>query len=517
MKKNISNIKKQASYFSFLLLILMMSCTKEFDFVPPAPNIVFNEGGVFVKTGLTVPGAPGGRNDIVYRLQALEGVSSLKISLSINNGAPSTLLNRAYDGSQAVIEETFSYINTATLGDKLNFTFELTDAKGTISIPSTYLIDVGDLFTVTSTTHLGVQVDEIKGTINKPLTLNASRRYLLGGSLDGASGSVFITPEGSLTIPAGTRIYARTYTDAKKAELVVNGTITLQGTAASPVFITSDKELNMSGSAPGDWTGISFGQTSKGQVRYLRVEFAGNPGPNARDGAFNFLQTTTNLDIAFVQAFRSSSEGYRFRGGNVNLKNAVATECASHGFRLDDESTVVYNGKGQFWIVNYTGTSSIELIHLRDGAKGLLSNITMVGPGTIGTAMRVRDAAPFASVRLFNALAAFNATGIRFSSTFSGPFAIGNDPIMAHGRYFSNTANYHSTTTAFNNQLNNTTDVVAGISAGNFVPTTAPTGVNAQTIDSFFEAVDFIGAVKDAASDWTANGSWCKNSDGTIR
>jgi hypothetical protein len=387
---------------------------------------------------------------------------------------------------------------SASTGQQLTLSFVLVDMLNKQSSPSVFTINVQDTptYTITTITHLGVSVEEIKGIINKNVTLDATKKYLLTGNLDGTTGVVGVATNGTLTIPAGTKIYANTST-AFKAELTVSGVVNMQGSANNPIVFTSDKELNaVPNGTAADWEGLTFLGTASGTVQYVRAEFAG--AASSRDAAFNFSLTTTSLTVNYVQSYNSGREGFRFRGGNVQIKYAVATNSVAESFRLDDEAGAVYNGKGQFWIANHN--SNTESIIIRDGSSGLLANVTIIGNNNTNNALRVRDAN--SKVRIFNTIAAFNGTGLRF---FAAPttFDIADNPVMAHGRYFSNASNYHSTTTTYDTQLNNATDAVVGIAIGDYVPDAAPTGIDASTIDAFFTNVNFIGAVQNTVNDWT--------------
>ncbi|NJO02147.1 MAG: hypothetical protein HC880_11070, partial [Bacteroidia bacterium] len=87
------------------------------------------------------------------------------------------------------------------------------------------------------------------------------------------------------------------------------------------------------------------------------------------------------------------------------------------------------------------------------------------------------------------------------------PFAVTDNPVMAYGRYFENASNYHSTTSAFDTQLENLVTPVPGIAPGDYIPDVAPTGLDVNaSIDTWFTPVDFIGAIKclsGLTSTWT--------------
>jgi hypothetical protein len=427
-----------------------------------------------------------------------EGLKELRISATGAGITPTQVVIPASGLTPSPYDYTYTVPLTATPSQQLVLSFVLVDNLNKQTSPAVFTINVQDspTYTITPITHLGTSVQEIKGIINKNVTLDATKKYLLTGSLDGTTGVVGVAANGTLTIPAGTKIYANTST-AFKTELTVSGVVNMQGSANNPVVFTSDKELNVvPNGAPADWEGLTFLATASGTVQYVRAEFAG--AGSTRDATFNFSLTTTNLTVNYVQSYNSGKEGFRFRGGNVQIKYAVATNSVAESFRLDDENTAPYNGKGQFWIAEHN--TNTESIIIRDGSSGLLSNVTIIGNNNTNNALRVRDAS--SKVRIFNTIAAFNGTGLRFIAAPT-TFNITDNPVMAHGRYFSNTSNYHSTTTTYDTQLNNTTDAVAGIAIGDYVPDAAPTGIDASTIDAFFTNVNFIGAVQNAANDWT--------------
>ncbi|NJL12335.1 MAG: hypothetical protein HC913_04600 [Microscillaceae bacterium] len=408
-------------------------------------------------------------------LEAPEGLRELRVSAS---GAGITPTQDILPAANLTLPlTTYGYVvpAEANINENITLEFVLADNLGKLSAPAIFTITVEDVVVIVS------------GNLTGNNTWTANKIYQLNGP-------VYLSNGASLTIEAGTQIQG---TKGTNDELIIEGQIDIQGSATAPVRMSSGEAIP----SQGDWVGITFTATSSGSVRYLVVAYAGDDSPlTERDAAFNFLETTTALDIQFVQAYQSSAEGFRFRGGNVNLKYAFANACSAEGFRLDDNNGSPYNGKGQFWIV--TGNNDAESIALRDGSFALLSNITILNEGAAAAnnALRIRGG----SVRIFNVIAAFNSTGLRFLSNAVPPFNLSDNPVMAHGRYFDNISNYHSTTTAYDGQLNNSTESVSGIGVGDFVPLAAPAGLSTSMLDPWFTNVSFIGAVENESANWTA-------------
>jgi hypothetical protein len=70
-----------------------------------------------------------------------------------------------------------------------------------------------------------------------------------------------------------------------------------------------------------------------------------------------------------------------------------------------------------------------------------------------------------------------------------------------------------------NPDFNLSEEPVPGITPGNYVGS-VPSPFNPAAdarFGNWFTPAPYIGAVENEANDWTADGSWCKNQDGTIR
>jgi hypothetical protein len=246
--------------------------------------------------------------------------------------------------------------------------------------------------------------------IIEDVTFTADKRWLL-------QGGVFIgndTDETVLTVEPGTTIYGET---ATKAFLVIRreSKIEANGTKDAPIVMTSSKEAGQR--ARGDWGGLvingkatintcpadasgactaegeggtgAYGgdddTDNSGTLRYVRVEFAGNPitEDNELNGiAFQGVGSGTTLE--YIQVHMADDDGVEFFGGTANFKYVLTTGIADDNLDWTDG----WRGKGQFYIAQQysdDGDQGIEADNNGDAnaatprSNPQLSNLTLVG------------------------------------------------------------------------------------------------------------------------------------------
>ena len=91
--------------------------------------------------------------------------------------------------------------------------------------------------------------------------------------------------------------------------------------------------------------------------------------------------------------------------------------------------------------------------------------------------------------------------------------------VLGNIRSFSNKTNFDEQAENYflpRPEFNLSEDPVPEVTLDNYVGS-IPSNFNPTSLGSWFTSAQYIGAIKDAASDWTADGTWCKNIDGTIR
>ena len=246
--------------------------------------------------------------------------------------------------------------------------------------------------------------------ITQDVTLTADKAWIL-------QGGVFIgddVAETVLTIEPGTIVYGDA---ASKAFLVItrNSKIIADGTKDAPIIFTSSK--NNGERAPGDWGGLiingkasvngctnapcepegeggtgqyggSDDTDNSGTLRYVRVEFAGNPiTPDNELNGIAFQGVGSGTTIEYIQVHMGKDDGVEFFGGTAQFKYILTTGISDDNLDWTDG----WRGKGQYFIVQQYdgfGDNGIEADNNGDDnaasprSNPILSNITLVGVPT---------------------------------------------------------------------------------------------------------------------------------------
>lgn len=291
-------------------------------------------------------------------------------------------------------------------------------------------------FTQDATTTGGLTTCVVSGTILSDLTLEfiAGTAFRLDGRVDvgqdvggdGSGGDPAV-----LTIEPGVTIFGNSGDDY----LVVNrgSQLIADGTAAEPVIMTSDEDLDRQndadtsnddgGDSIGEWGGLVIlgrapindcnttvaaqsvgcenriegvepvalfgGATSddnSGILNYLQVRFAGNPLASGDElNGISFGGVGNATEVEFVQVHNNSDDGVEFFGGNVNVKYLVLTGN-------DDDSVDTdtgYQGNIQFAVIRQRTSSGDNLFEassttgpgapLVERSNYNISNFTAIG------------------------------------------------------------------------------------------------------------------------------------------
>ena len=377
-----------------------------------------------------------------------------------------------------------------------------------------------------TTTISGETYYILSGTISSSRTLNANRRWLL-------SGGVFVSNGATLTIEAGTRIYAANDATTPFLSIQRGGRINAVGTASAPIVLTTIKTVT-GGAARGDWGGLvlngfasinicgapnctaegeggsgTYGGSNdadnSGVMKYVRVEYAGKIlGTDNELNGFSFNGVGNGTVLEHLQAYKGSDDGFEFFGGTVDLKWAVSTGNSddsfdwSHGWR----------GRGQFWVVQQdaaTGDNGMECDNwettytVTPFSEPKVSNFTLVGAddGTANHGIRLRHGT---KGKLWNGLITGFAQGIRVGSEC--------DAYVTDGSLFVKNSALWNNVTNYNNAGIIETDVAYGntttsASLTGYIGTETAGAVDPSAVDSWFSSVTFKGAVQ-ASDDWTA-------------
>jgi len=211
--------------------------------------------------------------------------------------------------------------------------------------------------------------------LNSDITTN---RTLYADTIYRISGFIHVTRGATLTIQPGTRIEGD-YDRPGSALFILRGArILAAGTADRPIVFTSSRPPGQR--QPGDWGGlilvgngivnraspvilegtgtgpdnpaIDYGggtdnEDSSGELRYVRIEFAGHAtAPDQELNALTLAAVGRGTRIEYVQALSSLDDSFEFFGGAVDARYLVSYESGDDHFDMAEG----YQGRLQFLI-----------------------------------------------------------------------------------------------------------------------------------------------------------------------
>lgn len=265
----------------------------------------------------------------------------------------------------------------------------------------------------------------LSDNITENTSLEAGKTYTLSGGIHVKNGA-------TLTIPAGVTIVAKNH-DVVDYILVEQGAkINAQGTASSPVIMTSEKK------EPGSWGGIhicgyahtnaeggtgsseiggapyggSNDADNSGILRYIRLEYTGYAFDEEHEAnGVSFYGVGNGTTVEYLQAYKGSDDGFEFFGGSVNVKYLIATCCSDDSF----DWTEGWNGKAQFLVAYQENKETLGydcdcLMECDNNgsnnaatpvAHPVLSNLTLIGNGGSKQGIRLRAGT---EVELYNTI-----------------------------------------------------------------------------------------------------------------
>lgn len=228
-------------------------------------------------------------------------------------------------------------------------------------------------------------------------------------------GWVYVRPGSELTIEAGTIIKGDKQT---KGALIIEPGAKLyaEGTKDSPIVFTSEEAKG--NRKPGDWGGLIICGKAKnnqgdmqieggpkthhggnddndnsGVLRYVRVEFAGNPFQVDKEiNGITFGSVGRGTTIDHLQVSYSNDDSYEWFGGSVDCKYLIAYKGWDDDFDTDNG----FSGKVQYClairdpkIADLSQSNGFESDNCADGNSTatplttcVFSNVTFIGPAT---------------------------------------------------------------------------------------------------------------------------------------
>ena len=167
-------------------------------------------------------------------------------------------------------------------------------------------------------------VDELGGTITRDITWPGGITWFLQGNLTVGTSA---DPSPTFTVDAGATVKV-----CQACWIIVNGTFNTQGSAASPVVLTSNQAVPTAGY----WASVQFNSTaSASQLSYLTVGYSGGQG----DAAVYVNGSSPSFDHLTV--IDSSSHGIHVVGSTASptVTNSTFESNAYAAVAVDGAST----------------------------------------------------------------------------------------------------------------------------------------------------------------------------------
>ena len=371
----------------------------------------------------------------------------------------------------------------------------------------------------------GMRVCQLSGTITDDVLLTSNNLYELVGKVTMGGDN---EDSATLTAQAGTTVFGGTGEDflviSRGSKIVANGTRTAPVTLTARADLAGQVEENsrglwgglvINGNAPindcpegarggtaectkeGEANSGLFGgddpNDSSGSLNYLVVKYAGSEvDPENQLNGIAFQGVGNGTDVDFVQVYNNLDDGVEIFGGTVNAGHMVLTGNSDDSLDWTDG----WQGSIQYLVIDQAddaGDNGIEADN-REGDEGAMprslpriANMTITG-NPDKRAIRLRRGT---GLKLYNSVVQDSRNCLRIQGTSLDQLGTGTT--------------FDGVT--FDCETVVEGDDVATIGAeldGSNVSTTGQVVDPADLAgDRFFEATDFIGAVKNADEDWT--------------
>jgi len=358
-----------------------------------------------------------------------------------------------------------------------------------------------------------------------------------GVTIKGGNGSALVIGRGSQLIAEGTAeapiVLTSTLPEGSRARGDWGGLVLL-GEAPNNLQTGTGAAEGLDANDPSYQYGGTDTASSCGSLKYLRVEFAGFE--LTKDNELNgitFYSCGTGTQVDYVQSHMGKDDGIEAFGGTWSGKHIVITGALDDSFDADQG----YVGSLQYVYIQQdssTGNFGFEWSNQKDlldatpRTHPVVSNVTFIGTGTndgsfVDTKSSGVTYKEGAAGEIHNAIISFSYNAaIELTSEATeivadaGEIAITNTIFFKNARKDDGVSVYAggegsswdlaSFIEAAGNNNHLEVDPMLGSSAwgmANIVPAAGSPALGAGRPVPGHEATDFIGAVKDASSDWT--------------
>lgn len=298
---------------------------------------------------------------------------------------------------------------------------------------------------------------------------------------------------------------------------------------ATPGSVNCERQVE--GAAQPAIFGGATDDDNSGVMSYVQIRYSGFvlSGDNELQ-SLTTGGTGTGTELSHIMSFNSSDDGVEFFGGHVNMKNLIV--IGSEDDAIDTDTGVQANLQ---YVLAISRTNAGDTIIEADSTNGKedelprqntqISNATFVYNGDVGDqAIRIRGGADYAIVNsvLVDATASTPCIRLDDTQTVRGANAgledvgppVFNSFVMDCATPFRDGGSVTAAETeaVFDAGSNNDSGFTSTLSM-TFINGANESGVPAfdpTALSSFFDAVDYIGAVRDDADTWYAG--WTCNS-----
>jgi hypothetical protein len=331
---------------------ILAACGDSTDPGPQPPGDVAVTATGATSARITFSGQSGNQ----YIIQRAEGGTSIDFEPIATVDGPATGSTVTYDDAGLLASTTYRYrVGTVRGGQTSTFSA---------------IRDV-------TTGAPGSGGEEIvEGDITTNRTFTADKSYIIRGF-------VHVTQGATLTIQPGTTIKGDYATEGSSLFVLRGAKIVAVGTPDLPIVFTSSRPVGSR--APGDWggliivgngvvnragdveiegtgtatgtspgtnyrvlyTGGSSNEDDSGELRYVRVEYAGfAPSVGQELNSFTFAAVGRTTKLSYLQALAGLDDSFEWFGGSVDADHLVSYESGDDHFDMSEG----YVGRVQFAI-----------------------------------------------------------------------------------------------------------------------------------------------------------------------
>jgi hypothetical protein len=405
MKNSFLQILNFRTMFALIFVVMstfFFACSDDDDELGLAPTVSLSSPSGSGIVGATVA--------TTVTLTASEGLKSFSV---LKNGA--IFDTETYPtGDETATYQLDYVIEDLAAGSIVTFTFVATDQVDRASNIATFTVTVT---AIPPKEVVTVEPGSYYGTIN----WTADKIYLLKGFVRIGKAIVNVDPTaaipadstGVLNIEEGTLIFGDKNT---KGTLIIQrgSKINAIGTATNPIIMTSGRPAGQR--EPGDWGGLvicgradnnqgdniqleggyggwhggDLDNDNSGELKYIRIEFAGIPiNPNEEVNSLTMGSVGSATKIDYIMCSYGLDDAFEWFGGTVSSKYLIAYRGLDDDFDVD----FGYRGNVQFGIgirdfasADQSGSNGFEVDNDGQGStktpftSGVFSNMTIIGP-----------------------------------------------------------------------------------------------------------------------------------------